>query len=197
MSVDIEMEEPPDDLQEAFAAAEAALGGRRVECGTAGELAAWMARLPAGTPVLIDETPRVDVRLADGIENGQFTTMATLVFDAAKAPGESSTAEAWRVGVRLNTVVVDGLGLPDDTLPLDAYGMALQGVEQRNLLVTLVGQAGVLRWMANTLSGQGGEPMSLLVDDVKLRAELAVEADRMRQAVHRLDALRERLQAVL
>lgn len=36
-----------------FVAAEAALGGRRVECDTAGDLAMRMARLPADTPVVI------------------------------------------------------------------------------------------------------------------------------------------------
>ncbi len=192
----------------AAAAVQDALGDEPVEFTTAGELAALMARLPPHTPVSIVETVHIDPRLNLDDTSNRTTAAARSLSLVDPDPvdvvddGEISRANRVIPGVELGAVIVgqDTTGVPSITVPFPAYERAVEALGDGDLSEVLRCQAELLTWMASTLARTDDDPDDADDEmipewtlDEGLRAQVAVEGERLRQAAARLDTLRARV----
>jgi hypothetical protein len=181
----------------AFAPVRDGLGEHQVELATAGHLAALMARLPANTPVVIADAPRVDPRLQPATPSRTIVVAEVVpLSDPTEVVevddgGDIQRYPAISPAVQLGAVVVDKniSHTPVVTVPLPAYERAVEALGDGELAVVLSSQFELLTWMADTLATLGKPPdeedddideehLGLIpntIDDPDLRAALAVE----------------------
>ncbi|GAA4727727.1 hypothetical protein [Phytohabitans rumicis] len=197
----------------AFAAVHDVLGpsGAHVEFGTAGELAALMARLPAETTVFVAETVHIDMNLQLDQSPNRTAAAATVIplgdeNDLVHILDEGRPQQAVRLvpGVELGAYIVaeDAAGVPEVTVPFPPYERAVEALRDGDLRDVFAAQVELLNWMAATLteSPPSDDPtddqnVSEWISDPELREHLGVEAERLRQAAARLAALGARAAA--
>ncbi|WP_432830553.1 hypothetical protein [Dactylosporangium sp. CA-092794] len=195
----------------AMAAVRDGLGPTPAEFGTAGELAQLMARLPAGTPVRIAETLRIDPALQLEETDNRTAAVVTVLtladgtdpVDVLEDDGRIRTYGRVIPGIELGAVIVaEGTPAPARTTPFPPFERAQEALNAGDLAAALDAHVELLNWMAGTLTsapaGLDAAPaVPDRITDDDLREQLAVEADRLRHAAGRLTVLRGRVVADL
>jgi hypothetical protein len=99
-------------------------------------------------------------------------------------------------------VAEDAPTVPAVTVPFPSYERAVEALGDGDLGDVFAAQVELLNWMAGTLTGDpsNDDPdddnsVPAWISDTELREQLAIEAERLRQAAARLTALRTRIAA--
>jgi hypothetical protein len=190
------------------------------EFETAGELAALMAALPPQTPVCVAEIARIDPGLDVG-ETPDCTAAATMITvveteDLVELVGDDGAVsdlgrlvegegngrrllEPYVPGVELGAfIVAEGGRVPEGTRAVPLHERAVEALADGELDVALQAQCELLAWMAGTLAPDtiDRDTFPDWIEDGDLRAQLAVEGERLRQAAARLRALGAEVAAI-
>jgi hypothetical protein len=189
-----------------FAAVEAVLGDMPVEFATAGDLAALMVRLPPGTPVSVATHIRVDPDLDMDHEEERTAFAATVVGQLEQQPGEIGPNDGHgHLGDRrVATIelcayyVAEQSPVPQRTVPYDPYNRGIEAVHTGNVGRLFDAHLELLNDVAGTLDGRGDATLTEgWITDNALRDELAIEANRLRQSIARIEVLRAKVVAHL
>lgn len=187
---------------------------------TAGELAALMSSLPPRTPIYVAEVARIDPGL-DGGETPEHTSAATIITvvdtenpleltgddDAVADLGRQvdragdgpRLLQPYMPGVELSTfIVAEGSAVPQGTRAAPLHERAVEALTDGDLDVALAAQCELLTWMAGTLAPDtiDRDTFPDWIEDDDLRAQLAVEGERLRHTATRLQALRAQVEAI-
>ncbi|BBH65304.1 hypothetical protein ACTI_19890 [Actinoplanes sp. OR16] len=187
---------------EAFAAVTKCLGERQIVIHNAGHLAAALARLPADTPMIIAGTTRIDPSLRQDADRHVVTLAEVVpiaVPDTTVVDEMGDDYPAFTPALQLGAVVMsrNAGGPPLVTVPQPAQQRAEEALAGGEVVEALAAQVELLTWIAGTLSTLAEEVVLDLDDEVALehiedadiRVALTLEAERLRQAAHRLEAL--------
>jgi hypothetical protein len=175
------------------------LGDEPAEFGTAGELAALLARLPADTPVIVAHTIRIDPQLPDSDDEERTTAAARAVtrLDLVEEDGEAE----WR---RVPTIelgafyAAQGRPVPAETVAARPYERAVEAILGRDEDSMFAAFGELLRFVAGSLDGQEDAALhENLAGDPELVAQAELDAALLRHAADRLKALHQRITAYL
>jgi hypothetical protein len=196
----IDRQSHQEQQRAAYAAVHDGLGQVPAEFETAGELATLMGRLPAHTPVRIAETVRVDPALPPGAPN--VTAAAARITNLLEPPpidvDNDQVPRYSRVvpGIELAAVIVaEGASVPDQTMAFQPYERAADALAIGDLDVVLDADVKLLTWLADTLVDPPTDEDTVpkWLEDVELRQQFVIEAERLRQSAARLAVLRTRV----
>lgn len=198
-----------EQLEERHAAAlsalRAAVGDRPIEVATAGDLAELLARIPADTPLFVDEHVRIDPDLDEGTTETRTAVQATVVSAFADETVEALDEHGGRdVYMHQAAGLMLGGVLTPQGAPAPARSVAY-GAQQRITEALYAGDgagmldafAEILRDVAEYLDGIGDTSLLEWLADKDLAGQLKVEGSRLRQSAARLAALRDRVAADL
>jgi hypothetical protein len=183
---------PVDDVRDV-------LGGVPVEFGTASELAALMARLPADTPVVVAHGIRIDPALP-GSDMEERTAAAAVAFGLPQLVDVDGRREQQRVpAVQLGAFyAAEGHRVPAATVPAWPYERAVEAIHAGDDDAMFDAFAEMLRFVAGSLDGK--EDASFyehIAGDADLVGQAELDAALLRHAADRLTALHQRVRAYL
>ncbi len=179
------------------------LGG---EFETASGLAALLSALPPDTPIHVAETIHVDPDLPPGTPTVTAAVARPIALvepepvDVVEVDGRVQRYGRMVPGVELGAVIVaEGGSVPDRSVPWPWHERALDALGVGDIDGTLRAHARLLGEIAGLLTdtppGPDGTPETVpsWVPDADLRAQLGIEAERLRHSAARLDALRREI----
>ncbi len=190
----------PDDPLETV---RQSLGGDPVEFATAGELASLMATLPAQTSVQIAWHVAIDANLGDGEDRSTNLVRAVAVLEDQEvvvgADGYGILTGREVPAVELSAAFVSHTGpLPATTHAYEPYGRAHQALRQGDAAGMFDAYRELLEFVAGMLDGGFDASMrEVWVGANELGDALDVEAERLRHAAARLEALQRQVLAWL
>ncbi|HET6483786.1 MAG TPA: hypothetical protein VFG35_27600 [Actinoplanes sp.] len=184
-----------------------ALGADEIEIRNAGHLAKVMARLPAGTPVVLADTTRTDPRLREDDDRRTAMVAQAVPIEAPDITAETDPDDeitdcpAFQPAVQLGAVVVSRQGRVPMflTVPLPAQQHAEEAVTEGELEPALAAYIQLLAWMASTLVTPSDDRPDYesahldRIEDASLRDAISSEAEQLDHAARRLAALHARV----
>jgi hypothetical protein len=201
------MHSPSEDRPRYLTDVTDALGADEIEIRNAGHLAKVMARLPAGTPVVLAETTRTDPRLREDDDRRTAILAQAVPIEAPDITAETDPDDeitdcpAFQPAVQLGAVLISQQGRVPIflTVPLPAQQRAEEAMTEGELEPALAAYIQLLTWMASTLappSDDGSDYESAHLDrieDASLRNAISSEAEQLDHAGRRLAALHFRV----
>lgn len=197
------LEQLEEDHAAALIALRTSIGELPIEVATAGDLAGLLARIPADTPLLVDEHLRIDPDLDEGTTESRHAVQATAVAAFADEPVVVADAKGSRdvYGHRVAALMLGGV-LAAQGAPAPARSVAYGAYERITEALYAGDGAGMLDAFAELIRDVAGhldgiDDASLLewLADKDLAGQLEVEGNRLRQSATRLAALRDRVAA--
>jgi hypothetical protein len=184
-----------------------ALGADQIEIRNAGHLAKVMARLPAGTPIVLADTTRIDPRLREGDDRRMAIVAQAAPIEAPDITAETDPDDeiteypALQPAVQLGAVVFSQQAPvpPYLTVPLPAQQHAEEAVTEGELEPALAAYIQLLTWMASTLATPCDDRPAYesahinRIEDANLRNAISSEAEHLEHAARRLAALHARI----
>ena len=182
-----------------------AVGDRPIEVATAGELAGLLARIPAGTPLLVDDHVRVDPDLDEGTTETRHAVQVTAVSAFADEPVVAVDEHGGRdvysrriAGLMLGCVVAaQGEPAPAHTVAYGATERVTEALHTGDGARMLDAFVELVRDVAGYLDGADDASLLEWLADKELAGQLEVEGSRLRQSAARLASLRDRVATAL
>lgn len=175
------------------------LGGVPVEFGTAGELTALLARLPADTPVVVAHAIRTDPALP-GSDIEERTAAAALTFGLPQLVEADGRVEQQLVpAVQLGAFyAAEGSPVPAATVAAWPYERAVEAILAGDDDTMFAAFGELLRFIAGSLDGQEDAALyEHLAGDADLVSQAELDAALLRHAADRLAALHQRIRGYL
>jgi hypothetical protein len=182
-----------------------AVGAVPIEVSTAGELAALLARVPAGTPLVVGDHVRVDPDLDEGSTSSRTAVQATAISTFADERvytvdehGERDVYGRPIAAVLLSAVLTaQDSAAPSSSVAYGPYERLIEALYDGDGAVMVDEMAELVRHAAGYINGIDDVSLFEWLTDKDLAAQLEVEGNRLMQAAARLAALRARVAADL